>query len=40
MSDTMKAVVMHAPMDMRVEDVPVPSPEPGGMVVRVEACGL
>ncbi len=40
MSTTMTAVVMHAPMDMRVEQVAVPTPEPGGMLVRVAACGL
>ena len=40
MNGTMKAVVMHAPMDMRVEQVEIPRIEPGGMLVKVEACGL
>ena len=38
----MRAQVFHGPGDLRFEDVPEPSPEPGGLVVRVEAaltCG-
>jgi L-iditol 2-dehydrogenase len=37
-----KAVVFHGPGDLRNEDVPVPAPEPGGVVLKVEAaltCG-
>lgn len=38
----MRAQVFHGPGDLRFEDVPVPDPEPGGLVVRVDAaltCG-
>jgi L-iditol 2-dehydrogenase len=38
----MRAQVFHGPGDLRFEDIPVPEPEPGGVVVRVEAaltCG-
>ena len=36
----MKAVVYHGKGDVRVEDVPVPAPGPGEMLVRVDACGI
>jgi L-iditol 2-dehydrogenase len=35
-------MVFHGPGDLRYEDVPVPTPEPGGLVMKVEAaltCG-
>jgi L-iditol 2-dehydrogenase len=38
----MRAQVFHGPGDLRFEDLPVPEPEPGGLVMRVEAaltCG-
>jgi L-iditol 2-dehydrogenase len=38
----MRAQVFYGPGDLRFEDIPVPDPEPGGVVVRVEAaltCG-
>jgi L-iditol 2-dehydrogenase len=38
----MRAQVFYGPGDLRFEDPPVPEPEPGGLVVRVEAaltCG-
>lgn len=38
----MRAQVFYGPGDLRFEDVPVPAPEAGGLVVRVEAaltCG-
>src|SRR5512144_57057 len=38
----MRAQVFHGPGDLRLEQIPVPEPEPGGVVVRVEAaltCG-
>jgi L-iditol 2-dehydrogenase len=38
----MRAQVFHGPGDLRFEELPVPEPEPGGLVVRVEAaltCG-
>ena len=37
---TMKAAVLHAPGDLRVEQVPVPKPGPGQALVRVTACGV
>ena len=36
----MKAVVYHGKGDLRVEDVPVPEPGPGEMLVQVDACGI
>jgi L-iditol 2-dehydrogenase len=38
----MRAVVFHGPGDLRFEEVPVPTPAPGEVVLRVEAaltCG-
>ena len=38
----MRAQVFYGPGDLRFEDPPMPEPEPGGLVVRVEAaltCG-
>lgn len=38
----MRAQVFYGPGDLRFEEIPVPDPEPGGLVVRVEAaltCG-
>jgi L-iditol 2-dehydrogenase len=36
----MKAVVYRGPGQIAVEDVPVPEPGPGEMLVRVDACGI
>ena len=36
----MKAAVLHAPGDLRVERVPVPDLGPGQALVRVAACGV
>ncbi|MBI2755319.1 MAG: alcohol dehydrogenase catalytic domain-containing protein [Chloroflexi bacterium] len=36
----MRAAVLHAPEDLRVEEVPVPRPGPGEVLLRVRACGL
>ncbi|MCQ8241837.1 galactitol-1-phosphate 5-dehydrogenase [Rhizosaccharibacter radicis] len=36
----MRAVVMHAPGDLRLEDVPVPVPGPNDVLLRVAACGV
>lgn len=36
----MKAAVLHAPGDLRVEDVPVPRPGPGEVLVKVGAAGI
>jgi L-iditol 2-dehydrogenase len=40
MNDTMRAVVVRAPMDFGVETVPVAETPEGGLLLRVEACGL
>ncbi len=40
MTTTMKAAVLHAAKDLRVEEVPVPVPGPGEVLVKVAANGL
>lgn len=40
MSTTMRAMTIRAPMDFSIEDAPVPKPEPGGFLLKVEAVGL
>jgi L-iditol 2-dehydrogenase len=40
MSNTMKAVVVRAPMEFGLEDVPMPECPEGGMILKVIACGL
>jgi L-iditol 2-dehydrogenase len=40
MSTTMKAVIVRAPMDFAVEEVPIPQCPPGGLLIKVHACGL
>ena len=40
MSDTMKAVNLYAPGDIRVEQVAVPEPGEGEVLVRVKAVGV
>lgn len=37
---TMRAVVCHGPQDYRLEEVPTPAPEPGEVVIRIEAAGV
>ena len=37
---TMTAVRAHGPRDYRVEEVPVPTPGPGEVLVEVDACGI
>ncbi len=37
---TMKAAVLHRPEDLRIEARPVPDPQPGCVVVAVEAAGI
>ena len=38
MTDTMKVARFHAPGDIRIEDVPEPSPGPGDVKIRVRNC--
>lgn len=40
MQQDMTAAVLHAPGDIRVERVPVPSPGPGEVLIRVAVCGV
>jgi len=40
MTDTMQAVVFHAPGDVRVEQVPVPTCGEAEMLVQVDACAV
>ena len=40
MTDTMKKAVLHAPHDMRIEEVPLPTLEPGDVLVKVTAALL
>ncbi len=37
---TMTAVVLHAPNDLKVEQVPVPQVRPGEVLLKVGACGI
>ena len=37
---TMRAVVTHGPKDYRIEQVPVPKPGPGEILIEVEAVGI
>jgi len=37
---TMKAVVCHGPEDYRLEELPVPTPGPGEVVVKIAASGI
>ncbi|MES2394110.1 MAG: alcohol dehydrogenase catalytic domain-containing protein [Acidobacteriota bacterium] len=37
---TMKAVVCYAPLDYRLEEVPVPTPGPNEILTKVELCGI
>ncbi len=36
----MRAAVLHAPGDLRVEEVPTPTPGPGEVLLRVARCGV
>lgn len=36
----MRAARLHGLRDLRVEDIPDPSPEPDDLLVRIEACGV
>jgi D-arabinitol dehydrogenase (NADP+) len=37
---SMKALTIHRPNHVDVQDVPVPVPDPDGVLVRVAACGI
>ena len=39
-SERMTAAVLHAPGDIRVEQVDVPTPGPGQVLLKVAACGV
>ena len=34
----MRAAVLHGPEDVRLEDVPIPRPGPGELLVRVDVA--
>ncbi len=36
----MKAAVLYGPMDIRIEDRPVPVPAPDEVLIRIRACGV
>ena len=36
----MKAVRLYGPLDFRVDDIPMPEPGPGEVLVRTEYCGV
>jgi L-iditol 2-dehydrogenase len=36
----MKSALLYGPKDLRVADVPVPTPGEGALLVKVEACGV
>jgi 2-desacetyl-2-hydroxyethyl bacteriochlorophyllide A dehydrogenase len=38
--ETMRAIRLHAPGDLRADEVPVPVPAPGEVLVRVHRCGV
>ncbi|MGH7428781.1 MAG: alcohol dehydrogenase catalytic domain-containing protein, partial [Candidatus Methylomirabilaceae bacterium] len=38
--DMMRAAVLHGPMDVRMEEVPIPQPGPEDLVARVEAASI
>jgi L-iditol 2-dehydrogenase len=37
---TMRAARLHGIGDLRIESLPVPEPQPGEVLVRIEACGV
>ena len=40
MAETMKAANLYAPADIRVEQVPVPVPSEGEVLIQVKGCGV
>ena len=39
-SETMRAIVLEAPGELREAELPVPAPGEGGLLLAVEACGV
>ncbi len=40
MTKKMKAAVLHAPGDLRIDEVPIPAPGPNDTLIKVSACGV
>lgn len=40
MAETMMAVRLHAPEDLRLDEVPVPEPSAGQVLIKVHRCGI
>lgn len=40
MTQTMAAVRLHAPGDLRLDEVAIPEPNPGQVLIRVHRCGI
>jgi (R,R)-butanediol dehydrogenase/meso-butanediol dehydrogenase/diacetyl reductase len=40
LSETMRAARWHGRHDVRVEEVPIPEPQPDQALVEVEWCGI
>ena len=40
MTDTMSALRLHAPGDLRLDEVPIPTPGAGEVLVKVHRCGI
>lgn len=40
MTDRVRAAVSYGPRDVRIEEVPLPAPQPGEVVVAMDACGI
>jgi threonine dehydrogenase-like Zn-dependent dehydrogenase len=38
--ETMTVVRAHGPRDYRIEEIPVPAPGPGELLIEVDACGI
>ena len=40
MTETMQVIRAHGPRDYRLEEIPVPTPGPGEVLIAVDACGI
>lgn len=40
MTPTMTAIRLHTPNDLRLDEVPIPTPGPGEVLVKVHRCGI